>query len=265
MAARAMWKGGVAIGMVTFPIGVYKATDTNGGIKLNQLHGACGKRINEKKVCPEHGELTIADIVKGYEYGPGEYVQLTEAEIDSIRIDSDRALQISQFVPAGSVPFGKADYYLGTDKLGGPAYTLMRDQMAKLGVVAVTKVSFRGREQLATIRASGNVLILTTHYWPDEVRDADGLVPEVPERPQAEQTMARNLIKGMTSEFEPETQVDAYGQALLSLIEDKIAGRPVTPPAEVVQAPPPMDLMAVLAASVEAQKVEKKPARRGKA
>ena len=258
MAARSMWKGGVSIGMVTFPISVYKAADDRQGIKLNILH-TCGRRISEKKHCPEHGEVT--ETVKGYEYAPGEYVQLSEADLDSIAIDSGKALAVEQFVPAGSIGFAKGDYYLGTDKLGAPAYSLMRQALADQGVEAVTRVSFRGREQLATIRPLDNVLVLTTHYWPDEIRGIEGIVPEVAPRPAAEVAMAQQLIAGMTSPFDPSAQVDAYTNALISLIADKKEGRPVVAPTAAPPASPMPDLMSVLAAELEARK----PKKRGKA
>jgi DNA end-binding protein Ku len=260
MASRSMWRGGVAIGMVTFPIAVYKAADDRQGIKLNILH-SCGQRISEKKHCPEHGEVT--DTVKGYEIAPGEFVQLTESDLESIAIDSGKALGIEQFVPAGSIGFAKGDYYLGTDKLGAAAYVLMRDAMREQGVEAVTRVSFRGREQLATIRPMGDVLVLTTHFWPEEVRPATDLVPSTPPRPAAEMAMASQLIAGMTSEFDPAANEDAYTSALIALIDDKKAGRPIATPVAATPAAAVPDLESVLRAMLEEQ--QSKPKRRGKA
>jgi DNA end-binding protein Ku len=257
-----MWKGGVSIGMVTFPVSVYKATDDRQGIKLNILHSVCGQRIQEKKHCPEHGEISAAETVKGYEISPGNFVQLTETDLDSIAIESERVLAIEQFVPAGSIGFAKGDYHLGTDKLGGPAYSLMRDAMREQNVEAVVRVSFRSREMLATIRPVGDMLMLTTHYWPDEVRSADGLVPDVAPRPAAEVAMASQLIAGMTGPFDPSTQVDAYTNALISLIDDKSAGRAITAPAAPAPVAVVPDLMATLQASLAKQK---EPKKRGKA
>ncbi len=262
MAPRSMWKGGVQIGMVTFPVGAVKATDDRQGIKLNQLHAACGQRINEKKWCAEHGELTAADIVKGYEVSPGTFVQLTEQDMDSIAIESERVLAIEQFVPAGSIGFAKGDYYLSTDKLGGPAYSLMRDAMREQNVEAVCRVSFRSRENLATIRPVGDALVLTTHYWPDEVREVTGLLPDVSPRPAAEVAMASQLIAGMTGEFDPAAFEDAYTNALITLINDKQAGKTIAAPAKPVPAAAVPDLMATLAASLAKQK---EPKKRGKA
>jgi DNA end-binding protein Ku len=256
-----MWKGGIVFSMVTFPISVIKASDDRQGIKLNILHSVCNTRIQEKKHCPEHGEIPASETVKGYEVAPGQFIQLTETDMESIAIDSGKALEVEQFVPAGSIGFAKGDYYLGTDKLGAPAYKLMHDAMLEDGVEAVTRVSFRGREQLATIRPHMSALVLTTHYWPDEIRSMEGLVPDVPARPAAELAMARQLIGSMTGPFDPAAFEDAYTSALITLINDKQAGKTIAAPA----APPPAaavpDLMATLAASLASQK----PKKRGKA
>jgi DNA end-binding protein Ku len=255
---RATMSAGIQIGLITIPIKIYKAADDRQGITLRQLH-KCGQRINEKKWCPEHGEITIAEVVKGYEHAPSEYVLLTDDEIGDFT--STKVISIDQFVPAGSVDFPRETYYLGTDQLGARAYALLTAVMRKQDVVAVTRVSMRGRERLATIEPGNNVLRLVTHYWPEEIRDPAGIVPVVPEASQAEQTMARQLVKGMTSEFQAANWVDKSTSALVSLIEAKIAGRAVSP-VESKPAKPPIDLAAALIASIEAQK---KPRGRKKA
>lgn len=260
---RSMWKGVIGLGLLTIPIKIYKATDDRGGITLNQLHKGCGLRISMPKKCPEHGELLPSDIEKGYEYSPGQYVSLSDAEMDSVALPSLRQMTISQFVPAASFGFPKDTYFIGPDPLGAKAYNLLRDTMAESGVLGVTQVTLRQREVLATIGVLQDILVLTTMFWPDEVRDHADLVIDTPAASAPERQMASTLVSSMTGTFDPNDHQDLYRQALVSLIEDKIAGRPPV----VLPEPSPtpaLDLTAMLMASVEAEKSKKKPAR-GKA
>lgn len=250
MTPRATWSGAIQLGLLTIPVKLYKAADDRGGIQLNMLHADCGQRIQMRKTCPEHGETD--KIVKGYEYAKGEYVVLSDEEIDSLKIESLKTLEVSQFIPLDRLPFPRGTYYVAPDKLGVKAFGLLRRVMLDADVQAIAKVTFRDREQLAAIAPHGDIMAITTMHWPEEIREAPEVPVKVSEPSQAEVGMARALVDSMTGEFDANAYRDAGLAALTSLIEDKIAGRtPTVTPSEEKPVEPPPDLTALLAASIK--------------
>ena len=257
MTPRSMWKGVISLGMLTIPVKLYKATDDRGGIEMHKLH-TCGQRIQMPNACPEHGIVPAGEVVKGFEFAPETWVTLSTDELDSLKLTSLRQLAIDGFVPQEHIGFPKSTYYVAPEPVGGKAFALLRDTMLQQNVQGVTRIAFRDRESLAVLESANEIMTLTTVYWPDEVRSAADLAVPAPAANKAESDMARRLVRSMTGQFDPAKYHDAYGAALKSLIEDKIAGRtpelPSTPP--TAAAP---DLLSVLAASIE-KKPRKKAA-----
>jgi DNA end-binding protein Ku len=250
-----MWKGMVTLGLLNIPIKLYAATEARGGLAFNMLCPTCLKRIKVPTVCLEHGEIGRASTVKGYEFAPDQYVVMTEADFGSVPLPTKSAVAIEEFVPEGTpLLFARGHYYMGPDQVGTKAYNLLRDVMRKQKVVAIAKVMIRERETLASISVAGDILLLTTLFWPDEVRDPSEAVGVSDYEPQAaEMKMAASLVKEMTNHFDPAHYRDLYKEALLSIIEARIAG--TEPPAMTAPAPvPALDIMAVLTASMEAAK-----------
>jgi len=261
---RTMWKGAISFGLVSIPVRVFPATEEK-TLRFNQLHDADHGRIRYKRVCSKCGEeVPFEHIVKGYEYEKDRYVVLTDEEIDSVPIDSGRAIDIAQFVDADEIDpmLYKKSYYLVPDETGVKAYTLLRRALSEDDRVGIAKVSFRDKEHLAALRFHGDVLVLETMFWPDEIRSAafEELDKAVKVRPQ-EVEMARSLIDNLTDKWDPEAFADEYREALLGIVEKKVAGEEI----EVVEAPEPervVDLMEALKQSVEATK--KRPAPKAK-
>ena len=253
---RTMWKGAISFGLVSIPIKVFPATEEK-GLSFNQLHDEDHGRIKYQRVCAKCGEIVAYEhIVKGYEYEKDKYVVLTEEELDSVPVESSRAIDILQFVDAEEIDpiYYKKSYYLVPEEVGVKAYRLLREAMSEDGRVGIAKVSFRDKEHLSALRFSGDVLVLETMYWPDEIRAAD--FPELEKdaklRPQEVQ-MARTLIDNLTEDWHPEQYRDEYREALLDIVEKKVAGEEI----EFIEAPEPtrvVDLMEALKASVEAAK-----------
>jgi DNA end-binding protein Ku len=269
---RTMWKGAISFGLVTVPVKLYPATEEK-TLRFNQLHDEDHGRIKYLRVCAVCGqEVPFEHIVKGYEYEKDKYVVLEDQDFDAVPLESSRAVDIVQFVELEDIDpiYFKKSYYLIPEETGMKAYTLLRRALEEDGRVGIAKVSFRDKEHLAALRFKDRVLVLETMFWPDEIRAADfeELDKEVKIRPQ-ELQMARSLIENLTEDFHPEEFRDEYRQALLDIVEKKVAGEEI----EVV-APPEetkvVDLMEALKASVEATKkrtaaAAKKPARGKKA
>ena len=251
---RTMWKGAISFGLVSIPIKVFPATEEK-GLSFNQLHDEDHGRIKYQRVCAKCGEIVAFEhIVKGYEYEKDKYVVLTEEELDSVPVESSRAIDILQFVDAEEIDpiYYKKSYYLVPEEVGVKAYRLLREAMSEDGRVGIAKVSFRDKEHLSALRFSGDVLVLETMYWPDEIRESkfEELDKDAKLRPQEIQ-MARTLIDNLTEDWKPDQYEDAYRNALLEMVEKKVAGEEI----EIIEAPEPtkvVDLMEALKASVEA-------------
>lgn len=264
---RSMWKGAISFGLVTIPVSVYPATEEK-TLRFNQLHDEDGGRIRMKRTCSVDGEeVTFDHIVKGYEYEKDKYVVLTEDDFDKVPVESSRAIDIVQFVDLEEIDpmMYKKSYYLIPEETGAKAYALLREALTQENKVGVAKVSFRDREHLAALRFKGDAFVLETMYWPDEIRAAEfgDVNVDAKVRPQ-ELEMAKTLIENLTSEWSPEEFTDEYRDALLRIVEAKIAGEEI----EIVEAEPTakvVDLMEALKASVAAAKKKPEPEAKPKA
>jgi len=260
---RTMWKGAISFGLVSIPVRLYPATEEK-TLRFNQLHDEDHGRIKYQRVCAVDGEeVTFEHIVKGYEYEKDKYVVLSDEDFDAVPVESSRAIEILQFVDLEEIDpiYYKKTYYLIPEEMGVKAYTLLREAMSETGRVGIAKVSFRDKEHLATLRFRDDVFLLETMFWPDEIRatefDELGEAGKIKVRGQEVQ-MAESLIENLTSAFKPAEYHDNYREALLQVVEKKIAGEEI----EVIPEPEQskvVDLMEALKASVEATKT-KKPA-----
>jgi DNA end-binding protein Ku len=260
---RSIWRGAIQFGLVTIPLRLYLATESK-GVSFNMLHESCLARIQMKVYCPHHDQIIgRGETVKGFEYAPGSYVAVTDEDLASVPLKTVRAIQIEQFVPAGSddlMRFSKQSYYLEPEPVGRRAFSLLHSILADSGLVAICKIVLREREQLAVLDPHGSTMLLTTLFWPDEIRSAGDLdrpAAEAVDVKPAERAMAEQLVAAMTGQFEASAYRDTYRDALMQLIERKAAG------AEVVEQPRPaatgnlVDLMAALEASVAAAREAK--------
>jgi DNA end-binding protein Ku len=252
---RAIWKGAVSFGLVSISVKLYSATEEK-DIRFHQVHRTDGGRIRYKRTCSVCGEeVSYDDIAKGYDLGGGEMIILTDEDFAELPLNTSRAIDVLEFVPAEQVDpilYNKA-YYLEPEGAATKPYVLLRDALENTDRVAIVKVALRQREQLATLRVRDGVMVLNTMLWPDEVRkpDFDFLDEDVEARP-AELAMAGSLIESMAGDFEPDKYTDNYREALQEVIDAKVAGREVVQPEEAAPAPSAaVDLMAALRASVE--------------
>jgi DNA end-binding protein Ku len=266
--ARAMWRGAIQFGLVTIPVKLYLATETS-GISFNMLHASCLNRIQMKIYCPFHDEVVPrSETVRGYEWSKGRYVVVTDEDLESVPLKTVRSIEIAAFVDADKETHGaefvKSAYYLEPDPVGKKAFFLLRSVLADKGKTAICKVVMKDREQLAAINPYSKSMLMTTLHWPDEIRpieelavDDDGI-----EFKAAERKMAEQLIASMTGEFDAAEYRDDYRQALLGVIEAKVAGEEPTPVA-AVEPTKIGDLMAALEASVSAAREARRDAAAG--
>ena len=260
---RSMWKGAISFGLITIPVKLYTATESDYAIRFNMLHATDLARIQMKVWCPEdEAVISRSDTVKGYEHAPGQYVVITDEDLEKVPLKTVRAIEIEQFAPrddatAEHLKFTKQAYYLEPDKIGRKAFHLLRQVLGEKGLTAICKVVIRDREALAALDPFENTMMLTTLHWPDEIRSASELdvpVEETTFKP-AELKMADQLADAMTADFDAARYRDEYREALMAVIEAKVAGQQIVEQPEAAEASTGnlVDLMKLLEASVKAQ------------
>ena len=207
--ARAMWRGAIQFGLVTIPVKLYLATESK-GVSFNMLHGRPVSRIQMKIYCPVDDEvISRTDTVKGFEYAPGQYVVVTDEDLESVPLKTVRSIEIELFTERqaddGAVRFVKQAYYLEPDPIGRKAFYLLKDVLDEKGLTAICKVVIKDREALAAVDPFGKTMLLTTLHWPDEIRSTAelDLPAEEPEIKPAERKMAEQLIEAMTGRVRP--------------------------------------------------------------
>jgi DNA end-binding protein Ku len=256
--ARSMWRGAIQFGLVTIPVKLYLATE-QGGIGFNLLHKTDLSRIQMKVYCPADDEvISRSDTVRGYEWSKGKYVVVTEEDLESVPLKTVRSIEIEAFVDEDQAEekgarFVKQAYYLEPDEIGRKAFYLLKSVLAETGKTAICKIVLKDREQLAALNPFSKTMLLTTLHWPDEIRSLEelNLPEEEMEIKPTERKMAEQLIASMEGEFDPANYRDEYREALMAVIEAKVAGE-APKPAKKAEPTKIGDLMAALEASVAA-------------
>ncbi|MCG9967798.1 Ku protein [Pelotomaculum terephthalicicum JT] len=258
---RPIWKGALSFGLVYVPVKIYAATEQK-DIKFNYLHEKCKSPVQYRRYCPYcQVEVPMEEIVRGYEYEKGKYVVINEDDFEKLAgAKSGRSVEIMDFVNLEEIDpvYYEKAYYLAPGDGGAKVYELFRRAMADTGKVAVARVVIRNREALAAIRVSKNILAMSTMHYPDEIRQAD-VLPEFNyqvDLHENEVKMAVNLINSLSAEFRPEKYNDKYRQALMEVIQARIAGEAVAVP-EKAETGKVVDLMEALKASIELAREER--------
>jgi DNA end-binding protein Ku len=257
--SRTLWKGSLSFGLITIPIRLYSATSDK-SVSFRQLRAGDHSRVRSKRVAQADGEEVAYDeLVKGYELDEDRYAVFTKDELDALKPESSRTVEIHQFVPLDQIDpvYFQRSYYVAPDEAGAKAYGLLTRAMAKNDSVALCKIMLRDKEHLATLRLRDGVLVMATMYWPDEIQPAslaDLGVDQLPEPRDQEVQMAESLIQNYTQDFDPGEYQDVYRQRVMEAVQAKAAGEEVavTEPAE--ESAQVVDLMDALTQSVEASK-----------
>ncbi|MEV4621520.1 Ku protein [Asanoa sp. NPDC049573] len=254
--ARPIWTGVISFGLVAVPVRMYSATREH-EVSFHQFEKGTSDRIRYQRVNERTGkEVDYADIVKGADVGGGQYVILDQDELDAVAPGRSRSLEIHAFVDLDEIDpiYYQKAYYLGPGgEESSRTYALLRDAMADAGRAAIGTLVMRGKEYLTAIRADGDVLVLLTMFFADEVRDPDdvGDVPGKIKLKPAELSMAGQLLDSMTGSWKPSEYRDTYTDRVKELIEAKKSGEELTETAAAPEATGVSDLMEVLRRSVE--------------
>lgn len=259
---RAIWSGAISFGLITVPVRLYSAVSRK-TVSFNQLDRRTGSRIKRKWVSALDGEeVADADLVRGYEISSGNYVTVTDEELDSLDPQASRSIDIVEFVDLNEIDPVAYDnaYYLEPDELAAKAYKVLQVALAQANKVAIARIVMRQKEYVAVIRPANGALVLSTMVYADEINSLEGIDgitrAAAIEISPAEVAMAEQLITMLDADFEPQKYTDGYRDRVLELIARKAEGEDVTvseiaTPAASSQV---VDLMAALEASVAAAK-----------
>ena len=255
MAARPTWKGYLKISLVNIPVRVFPATDAAATISFNQLHRECRTRIQQKRWCPNcQVEVPNTDLVKGYEFEKGKYVVLDEEDLNKVRPESTRVINIMQFADASAIDpvYVERPYYLAPDgNVAAEAFAVMREGMS--GKAAIGKLALYGREYLVAIQPREKGLVMYTMRHASEVRSMSAIdeFENVPSKIKPDEVkLAKQVISNFESEGDLTQYEDNYQNELRKMIDAKIAGEEIVAPVD--EAPPKVvNLMDALRQSLE--------------
>ncbi|MEE4201926.1 non-homologous end joining protein Ku [Erythrobacter sp.] len=275
MAARAYWQGQIRLALVSIPVEIYSASKSGSKIRFNQIHEPTGKRISYEKVVAGVGPVDRDEIIKGYEISKGEYVLLEDEEIEAVKIESRKTLELVQFVEQCEIDplyFEKPYYVAPKDELAEEAFVVLREALRKAKKVALGQLSVRGSEKLVAIKPCGKGLLLETLRYADEVRAGQAFFDDIDEtKPKKELLdLATTLIEEKSAPFDASEFEDRYVEALRRLIDKKAKSKGGKAVIEDADAPDSgggnvIDLMAALKKSVGETKPRAKSSGRAKA
>lgn len=258
MAARPTWQGHLRLSLVTCPVALYTATQASGEVHFNLLHKDTHNRIRMIPTDPEKGPVERKDLVKGYEYEKDSYIVVTQDEIDAVRLESTRTIDIERFVDAADIDrlYWDNPYYLVPDgKLALDAFSVIRDAMGKTKKVALARLVMHQRERLLGIEPRGKGLIAWSLRSNKEVRDVGDYFDDIPAHKGDKEmvAIAEKIIEQKQGPFDPSKFNDRYEDALRDLIAEKKKGKGRTVKAEEPEDTNVVDLMAALKKSLEAK------------
>jgi DNA end-binding protein Ku len=264
---RSIWKGHIRFSLVTVPIRIYNAVDTEETIRFNQLHKEDNGAVGYDKKCKKCGKtLGAEEIVKGYQFEPEQYVIVSAEDLAKVKLKSTKLIEIEGFIDASEVhpTLYESPYFAGPDGVvAAKTYSLLSQALAASGKVGVGKVVLRDREEVVMIGPMDGGLVLYKLRNPKELRKMES-VPQLEkvEPNKEELKLSISLVESMSSTLEEIDMTDRYRDALRELIEAKIGGREVINVVE--EEKPVVDIMTALKLSIEKTKAQKKPMQRAK-
>ncbi len=256
--AHAIWSGSINFGLVTIPVKLFTAVKTD-ELSFNLLHAKDEGRIKYERICSVDGKTVPWDeIVKGYEYEKGQYVVLTDEDFKRVNPEATQSVDILEFVDLDTINpmYFDKPYYLEPTKQGRHAYALLREALTASGRVAIARVVIRTKEYIAAVKPIDHALVLELMHWAGEIVESSTLdLPGREKLPEAEMKMAKMLIDTMTvAEFEAEKFTNKYHDELLAMIEARAAGKELPKPKKATRPSKVVNLMDVLAQSLEQSK-----------
>jgi DNA end-binding protein Ku len=258
MAARAYWRGQIRLALVSIPVEIFSATKSGAQIAFNQIHEPTGKRIKYEKVVPGVGPVDPEEIVRGYQYEKGSYVVVSDEELEAVKLESKKTLELTQFVDYDEVDvlyFEKPYFVVPADDLAEEAFIVLREALRRTRKMGVGQLALRGREYLVSVKPCGRGIVLETLRYADEVNKARDYFRDISDGKPDEELLdlAETLIDKKTAEFDASKFHDRYIEALHDLIERKKKGKTIEAEEEAPAARGGnvIDLMAALKRSIE--------------
>jgi DNA end-binding protein Ku len=268
MAYRPTWQGHLKLSLVTCPVALYTATNSAGDVHFNLINPKTNNRIKMITTDPDTGPIDRSELVKGYEVSKGEYILLTQEEINAVKLESTKTIEIERFVAADEIDrlYWDNPYFLAPDgKLAQEAFGVIRTAMEKSGQIALGRVVIGTRERILALEPRGKGILAYTIRTDAEVRKPDEIFGGISDKlaDPAMITIAEKIIEQQEGPFDPSQFVDRYEEALKALIEDKKKGHK---PAKVAEPEDTnvVDLMSALRASLAGKDKGSAPAK-GKA
>ncbi len=269
MAPRAYWKGYLRLSLVSCPIQLFPVTSEREKISFNQINKQTGHRIRYRKVDEVTGEEVASDqIIKGYEIAKGQYIEITDEELESITLESTKTIEIDEFVPKAEIDdlYSIRPYYIAPDgKVGQDAFVVIRNIVEQMKMVAIGRVVLTTREHVIAMEPRGKGIMGTLLRYPYEIRDEKEYFDEIPDLKLGKDMMdlAKHIVETKSGHFEPERFEDHYEAALKELIEKKSKGIKLEVPKE--RAPVKViNLMDALRRSIEQEKRPTVSAKKGR-
>jgi DNA end-binding protein Ku len=246
MSMRHSWKGFLKLSLVTVPVKAYPVSVSGADIHLNQLHRCCKSRIKYKKTCPLHGEVVPGDIVSGYEFAKDQYVVVDPDELEQLRTESDKAIQIDAFIRPGTLDAiyanGKSYYLVADGPVAHQGYAVLWRGMVEEKHQAIAQVVLHGKEQIVWLRPLEGLIVMTQLSYDGEITKPAALADDVCQRevvPEEMQLMRALMATCTPAKFDLAKYQDRYTQKLTQLIEAKVAGK------EIVAAPATAQLQVI--------------------
>lgn len=264
MAPRAYWKGYLKLSLVSCPVALYPAASSTERVSFNRINTKTGNRLKQLMVDAESGEpVDKEDIARGYEYAKGQYLIVTDEEMEKIKVESTHTISIDRFVPRGEIDDRYLDspYYVApTDQVGQEAFSVIRDAMRDKNMVGLARVVLTRREHVVLLEPFEKGLLATTLRYHYEMREPKAYFEDIPELklPDEMRDLAAHIVETKTASFDPAAFVDRYEQALIELLKNKQAGLPLASVTEDEAPARVINLMDALRASIES--AGKKPA-----
>jgi len=262
MPARPTWKGYLKVSLVNIPVKVFPATESAATISFNQLHAECQTRIQQKRWCSHcEREVPHSDVVKGYEFEKGRYVVVGDEDIQKVRVESTRVIDLAQFTDDTAIDPIYVDraYYLAPDgPVASEAFAVMREGMA--GKAGIGKVALYGREYLVAVKPQKKGLVMYTLHHDAEIRSIDEIeeLNSVPSKVRPEEMkLAKQVVATFDGELNLKDYKDEYREGLRQIIDAKIAGEEIVA-TEVEDPPKVVDLMEALRRSLNTVSADKK-------
>ena len=259
MVPRAYWKGYLKLSLVSCPIALFPATSEREKIRFHQINKETGHRIKYQKVDADSGdEVDAENVIKGYEVGKGEYLEIEPEELEAVAIESKRTIEIDEFVPKNEIDelYLNTPYYIVPDgEVGQQAFAVIREAIREQGMVAIAKVVFTSREHIIALAARDKGLLGITLRYPYEIRKPEDYFDDIPDVkiPKDMLELATHIVKTKVGHFKPERFEDEYENALKDLIRKKQSGKPIEAP-ERREPAKVINLMDALRRSVAAEK-----------